>query len=114
MERDDGQARAAPAPRDVGETPRQALRRVLAARACSALELSALVGLREKDVAAHLEHLGRSLRHGDERLAIEPARCLDCGYGFRDRARLSRPSACPRCRGHHLAAPVFRIVRRTR
>lgn len=106
-------ARAPRAPRDAGETPRQALRRILATGPHTALELSARVGLREKDVAAHLEHLQRSLRHGDERFVVEPARCLDCGYAFRDRARLARPSACPRCRGQHLAAPVFRIARRS-
>jgi predicted Zn-ribbon and HTH transcriptional regulator len=95
------------------ETPRQAIRRLLATGPQTAHELSALVHLPEKDVAPHVEHLARSLRHGDERLAVEPARCLDCGYVFRDRQKLARPSACPKCRGQHLAAPVFRITRRS-
>lgn len=94
------------------ETPRQAIRRLLVAGAHTAHELSARVHLRERDVAPHLEHLARSLRHDDARLEVEPARCLGCGHAFRDRRKLSRPSACPRCRGQHLAAPSFRIVRR--
>jgi len=94
------------------ETPRQAIRRLLVAGSHTALELSALVRLPEREIPPHLEHLARSLRHGDARLDVEPARCLDCSYAFRDRRKLARPSACPRCRGQHLAAPSFRIVRR--
>jgi hypothetical protein len=91
------------------ETPRQAIRRMLAAAPHTAHELSALVHLPEKEVVPHLEHLARSLRGAGGRLGIEPARCRDCGYVFRDRRRLSRPSACPRCRSQHLSPPVFRV-----
>ena len=82
---------------------------MLAAAPHTAHELSALVHLPEKEVVPHLEHLARSLRGAGERLGIEPARCHDCGYVFRDRRRLSRPSACPGCRSQHLRAPVFRV-----
>ena len=92
------------------ETPRQAIRRWLAAAPQTAHELSALVHLPEKEVVPHLEHLARSLRGAGKRLEIEPARCRDCGYVFRDRRRLGRPSACPRCRSQHLSAPVFRVA----
>jgi transcriptional regulator len=91
------------------ETPRQAIRRLLAAAPHTAFELSALVHLPEKEVIPHLEHLARSLRGAGERLEIEPARCRDCGYVFRHRRRLARPSACPGCRSQHLSAPVFRV-----
>ena len=53
------------------------------------------------------------LRHGDERLDFDPARCLDCGFVFRDRRRPTLPSACRSAAGQHLAAPVFRITRRS-
>jgi predicted Zn-ribbon and HTH transcriptional regulator len=91
------------------ETPRQAIARVLAEAAHSAHELSALVHIPEKDVASHLEHLARSLRRHGGRLEVEPARCRDCDYVFRDRRRLSRPTACPRCDGEHLTSPLFWI-----
>lgn len=97
------------APREAAETPRQALRRLLEAAPHTAHELSALVGRTEKEIVPHLEHLGRSLRRAGQRLDVDPARCLDCGYVFRDRQRLARPTACPRCRGQHLSAPVFRV-----
>jgi predicted Zn-ribbon and HTH transcriptional regulator len=92
------------------ETPRQAIRRHLAAAPHTAHELSALVHLPEKEIVPHLEHLARSLRGSGGSLEIEPARCSDCGYVFRERRRLSKPSACPRCRGQHLRAPVFRLA----
>jgi predicted Zn-ribbon and HTH transcriptional regulator len=94
------------------ETPRQAMHRLLRTAPRTALELSALVHVPERDVAAHLEHLARSLRRGDERLRVEPARCLGCGHVFRERGKLTRPGACPRCRSGHIAAPAFEITRR--
>jgi transcriptional regulator len=96
-------------PASATETPRQAIGRLLAAAPHTAYELSALVHVPEKDVVPHLEHLARSLRRTGERLDVEPAGCRDCGYVFRDRRRLSRPSACPRCHGQHVSAPVFRV-----
>lgn len=91
------------------ETPRQAIARVLTEGPHTAYELSARVRVPEKDVATHLQHLERSLRRSGARLVVEPARCRDCGYVFRGRARLTRPSACPQCRGQHVSAPAFGI-----
>jgi predicted Zn-ribbon and HTH transcriptional regulator len=88
---------------------RAALRDALRGGPRTAHELSALVRVPEKQVAGHLEHLGRSLRAAGERLDVEPARCLDCGFVFRKRDRLGRPSRCPVCRGERLDGPRFRI-----
>lgn len=98
--------------RPAAETPRQAIRRHLAAGPHTAHELSALVHLPEREVVPHLEHLARSLPGAGAALEVDPARCLGCGYVFRDRRRLARPSACPRCRGQHLSPPVFGIATR--
>ena len=89
---------------------RAALREALRAGPLTARELSARVGVPEKQVAGHLEHLGRSLKAAGERLRVKPACCLDCGFVFRKRDRLSRPSRCPVCRSEHLDAPRFAIV----
>jgi predicted Zn-ribbon and HTH transcriptional regulator len=97
-------------PPSATETPRQAIGRLLAAAPHTAHELSALVHLPEKDVVPHLEHLARSLRSRGARLDVDAARCRDCAYVFRDRRRLARPSACPRCRSEHLSVPTFRVV----
>jgi transcriptional regulator len=105
--RDEEAGARGPAPR--GETMREALRRALRAGRATARDLSGEVGIREKDVAEHLEHLARSLEHRGERLVVEPAACLACGYVFRERSRLSRPGACPECRSTRIDPPVFRI-----
>jgi predicted Zn-ribbon and HTH transcriptional regulator len=95
--------------RERSETLRQAIQRHLEVGPLTARELSARVHISEKEVIPHLEHLERSLRRSESRLAFDPAECLSCGYRFRGRRRLTRPSACPRCRAQHTAAPVFRL-----
>lgn len=58
-----------------------------------------------------LRHVERSLRRGPERLRIEPARCLSCGFIFRDRTsrHLHAPGRCPQCRSERIADPRFSI-----
>jgi predicted Zn-ribbon and HTH transcriptional regulator len=98
-------------PRERAETVREAIRRVLLAGAATAQDLSAEVGVREKEVPEHLSHLARSLPHRGERLVVEPASCVGCGFTFADRARLTRPGACPRCRSTRIDPPAFRIAK---
>ena len=76
-------------------------------------ELSGEVGLSERDLPAHLQHLQRSLKHQGKKLFIEPASCLDCGFVFRDRDRFTRPGKCPECRGTHLEAPRVGLAERS-
>jgi len=90
-------------------TIRSSLREALRAGPIGTHELSARIGISEKDVAAHLEHVARSLRSSGERLHVEPARCLACGFIFRERTRLSRPSRCPVCRSQRLDPARFAI-----
>ncbi|WP_437671687.1 transcriptional regulator [Sorangium sp. So ce131] len=96
-----------PAPRS--ETVRQALLEELRRTSATAWELSARLGMRERDVTPHLEHLARSLRARGERLSIAPARCLRCGYAFDERRSFTKPSRCPECRGERIDAPRFRV-----
>ena len=91
-------------------TIRSQLRQVLREGPLTAREVSARVGISEKEVAGHLEHLARSLRQSGERLHIEPTRCLACGFVFKDRTRLDKPSGCPECKSQRLASPRFVIV----
>lgn len=100
-------ARQPPEPKPRGETVREELLRCLGAGPATAHDLSRAVGVSEKDVLSHLEHLDRSLRAKGGRLTVEPASCVDCGFVFRDRARLGKPGACPKCRGTHLDPPRF-------
>ncbi|MFO0652166.1 MAG: transcriptional regulator [Polyangiales bacterium] len=96
-------------------TPRDALREALlttrdTGATASARELASAAGLTEKDVIHHLEHLARSLPHEALKLVVEPATCLACEYVFRDRDRLTAPSACPECRSERVAPPSFKVA----
>ena len=97
-------------PREQSRTLRQSILDCLQEGPLTARELSARVRIREKDVIPHLEHLEKSLRRSGQRLAIEPSECLQCGFRFEKRGRLSKPSACPRCRCQRLDPPVFRLA----
>jgi predicted Zn-ribbon and HTH transcriptional regulator len=90
-------------------TVREALRDVLAEGPATAKDLSRRVGVPERDVPHHLEHLARSLRARGERLALEPPECLDCGFDFPRRERAARPGRCPRCHGRRITLPRFRV-----
>ena len=76
----------------------------------TARDLSQALGLSEKEIAGHLEHVEKSLKP-PRRLAITPPSCHQCGYAFRDRARhrFSTPGRCPRCRHEGISPPLFRI-----
>lgn len=73
-------------------------------------ELSKAVGVREKEVALHLNHIERSAAAKGNTLVIRPFECLSCGYEFKERKRYTRPGRCPKCKGTHVENPMFRIV----
>ena len=91
------------------QTIREGLRAELLRGPATARELSQRVGISEKDVAGHLEHLERSSRARGERLVVEPAACIACGYSFAKRARLTRPGSCPSCGSTRIDPPAFRL-----
>jgi len=92
------------------ETMRQALRDALKDGPLTAHELSARARIAERDIVAHLEHLERTAKAHGEKLHVEPPRCEACGFGFKKRDRLSRPSRCPVCRGSHIVPPRFTLT----
>lgn len=92
------------------ETPRQAIAALLRERALTTREISAEAHVAERDVAAHLDHLARSLAAAGERLVVEPAACAACGFVFEARERKRRPSRCPRCKSERIHPPRFSVA----
>jgi len=90
-------------------TIRETLREELLRGPATARELSQRIGIREKDVAGHLEHLERSAKARGERLVVEPAGCIACGYSFAKRTRFTRPGSCPSCGSTRIDPPAFRL-----
>jgi len=97
-----------PAPRSA--TLRQQLLDYLQSHPAASLrDISVAIGLSEKVIPDHLEHLQKSLRNRGLVLEIMPAQCLDCGFSFRDRRRMTSPGRCPSCRSTHVGEARFSL-----
>ncbi len=95
-----------PAPR----TARQRMIELLTGARLSSHQLAQMLGLPERQVEEHLTHVVMTVaRDRSRRFVLEPASCPDCGFVFRDRTKLTRPSRCPRCRGEGITAPRYGI-----
>lgn len=44
-----------------------------------------------------------------KKLKRKHARCLHCGFVFKERSKVKKPSKCPRCRGEQIKPSVFWI-----
>jgi transcriptional regulator len=96
-------------PAEALDTVRHRILTELAQGPLSALDLSGLVGIPEKEVAGHLEHIRHSLHRTGTRLLVRPAECVKCGFVFEKRGRLTRPGKCPVCRSESIHAPLFSL-----
>ncbi len=91
-------------------TIRQRLAELLTGTFRSSRQLAELVGAPERQVEDHLGHLIKSLgRDRARRFVMEPPVCQDCGFVFRERTRLTKPSRCPCCRSEAVTPPRFGI-----
>ena len=97
-------------PAEKSETLRRQIIILLREGEISAKEISMAIGIREKDVFQHLEHIQQTCRHEKEQLAIRPAFCKGCGFVFQKRTRLTKPGKCPVCRGSAIEEPGFSLL----
>ena len=72
-------------------------------------ELSQDLQIQEKEIYLHLEHIAKTARAAGKKLSVIPASCLDCGFLFRDRKKLTPPGHCPKCKGTHIQRPLYEI-----
>ena len=92
-------------------TARQYLIHLLTHQSYTTHELSGLAHLSERQIEDHLTHIIRSLaRNPSQQFMMEEPKCIDCGYEFRNRTRLKRPSRCPGCRSEAITYPCFSIA----
>ncbi|HEX9021641.1 MAG TPA: transcriptional regulator [Nitrospirota bacterium] len=91
------------------DTVRQEIIAALAEGPSSARDLSAAAGIPERDVAAHLDHIKKTIALSGRRLVIMPAECKKCGFVFAKREKLKRPGKCPVCKGESIREPRFMI-----
>jgi transcriptional regulator len=102
------------APVEARDTVRHEILAALEEGAVSARELSGQVGIAEKDVYEHLEHIRASLKSSGRRLVVRPAECATCGFLFNKRDRIKGPGRCPVCKSEHVHEPLFSVSREER
>ena len=95
-------------------TIRQRIMELLAGTLRTSRQLAELVEVPERQIEDHLAHIVRSVaRDRARRFVLDPSACQDCGFVFRGRTRLTRPSRCPRCRSEAISAPRYVIELRS-
>jgi transcriptional regulator len=91
------------------QTIRQKILSLLQGDTFSARDLSVEIGVSEKEIYYHLEHIQRSIGKSSHNFIITPAFCKKCNFVFRKRDRLKKPGKCPVCRGEAIQEPLFRL-----
>jgi predicted Zn-ribbon and HTH transcriptional regulator len=92
------------------QTPRQRIIELITGTRLSSYQLAQMLGIPERQVEEHLTHVVKTIaRDKTRRFILNPARCQDCDFVFRDRSRLTSPSRCPQCRSEAIAAPRYGI-----
>ena len=91
-------------------TPRQRIIDLIMGTRLSSYQLAQMLGIPERQVEEHLTHVVKTIaRDKTRRFILDPARCQDCDFVFRDRSRLTSPSRCPHCRSEAIASPRYGI-----
>jgi predicted Zn-ribbon and HTH transcriptional regulator len=91
-------------------TPRQRIIDVITGTKLSSYQLAQILGIPERQVEEHLPHVVKTVaRDKTRKFILDPARCQDCDFVFRDRRRLTSPSRCPQCRSEAIATPRYGI-----
>ena len=91
-------------------TPRQRIVDLIAGVRLSSYQLAQMLGLPERQIEEHLIHVVKTVaRDKTRRFILDPARCQQCDFVFRDRSRLTSPSRCPHCRSEAIKAPRYGI-----
>jgi hypothetical protein len=91
-------------------TPRQRIIDLITGTRLTSYQLAQLLGIPERQVEDHLTHVVKTLaRDQSRRFVLDPSVCQDCGFVFRDRTRLTRPSRCPVCHSEGITAPRYGI-----
>ena len=55
------------------------------------------------EIIIDLKHIKKTVK---SRFKIHPAQCKLCGFIFKERSRLKRPSRCPRCKHERIEAAL--------
>ncbi|QPD06156.1 MAG: hypothetical protein Nkreftii_003930 [Candidatus Nitrospira kreftii] len=92
-------------------TVRQRLIDLLLETPLTSDQLARALAIPERQVEEHLVHVVKTVsRDSSRRFVLDPSSCLACGFVFRDRTRVTRPSRCPHCRSEGISSPRYHIA----
>ncbi|MBI5327533.1 MAG: transcriptional regulator [Deltaproteobacteria bacterium] len=97
-------------PQEREDTIRHKIISILTGQSLSAKELSADVRISEKEVYGHLEHIKKTVSKSGHNLVVVPSECNKCGFVFKKRDKLKKPSKCPVCYSESISEPIFSIM----
>jgi hypothetical protein len=92
-------------------TRREEIFEMLKNEAVSAQELASYFRCTLKEIEDDLQHIAKSVRPAFE-LRMYPAVCRSCGFVFRERTKIRKPSRCPKCKSESIDFPKFRIEKK--
>ncbi len=52
-------------------------------------------------------HIKRTIK--PRQIVVKPAVCRNCGYVFRERSKISKPSKCPKCKSEWIESQRYTI-----
>ncbi len=87
-------------------TRRQEIIKILEKEQISAQDLANQYKVELWEIVEDLEHIKKTVK---QRLKVHPAQCKMCGFLFKERSKIKRPSKCPRCRHERIEAALFKI-----
>ncbi|MEM4336746.1 MAG: transcriptional regulator [Candidatus Woesearchaeota archaeon] len=90
-------------------TRRKEMIEILEKNEMTARNLAEIFRVNMEYILEDLKHISLSIRKFHKKLEIRPAICNTCGFVFKDRKMLSRPTKCPKCRKEDITEPIFYI-----
>lgn len=88
-------------------TRRKEIVEILSKEEKTAQELANLFQTELKFILEDLEHIKKTIN--PRKLKMRHAFCKSCGFVFKERSKVSKPSKCPRCKKEWIQAALFRV-----
>ncbi|MBI2129987.1 transcriptional regulator [Candidatus Woesearchaeota archaeon] len=88
-------------------TRREEIEKLLSEKAHSVQDLANYFRVTAKEIQEDLSHVAFSIK--PRKLKLDPAYCKSCGFVFKERSKISRPSKCPKCRKEWIEEARFSI-----
>ena len=95
-------------PTERHKTIRREIIQLMMENAVTPYDISGELGISEREAAYHLEHALVSARR-KFKIEVKPASCKSCGFVFKDRKKVKRPSKCPSCKKGQIESARYGI-----